>query len=88
MSDTNRGFRHPDPWRALGWLVVLVLLVIILTSEAMSPVPEAPAAQERAARFAAQERYYEVVDLYGDAEGAVEAARMVYEMEVTAHEEG
>lgn len=34
------------------------------------------------AHYAAQERYYEVVDLYGDVEGAVEAARVVWSLEM------
>lgn len=89
MSTEKRGFQPPDPWGVLTWLLLLLaVLAIILTGEAMSPVPETPAARERAARFAAQERYYEAVGLYGDVEGAEEAARMVYEMEVTAHEDG
>lgn len=49
---------------------------------------EAPTARERAAQFAAQERYYETLDLYGDVEGAVEAARVVYGMDVMTHAEG
>lgn len=73
-----------DLWAILAWLLVMVVLVLVLTGEAMSPAPEATTARERAARFAAQERYYEAMDLYGDVEGAVETARVVYEREVLA----
>lgn len=79
MSTAKRRLQPPDPWGVLTWLLLLAVLAIILTGEAMSPVPEAPTARERAAQFAAQERYYEAVDRYGDVEGAVEAARMVYD---------
>lgn len=47
---------------------------------------EPPKEVDRRAQFAAQERYYEVIDLYGDMEGAVDAARIVFEREVTNHE--
>lgn len=84
----KRDFQLRDPWGVLTWLLALAALVFVLTCEALRPVPQAPTAQERAAQIAAQERYYETLDLYGDVEGAVEAARVVYGMEVTAHEKG
>ena len=77
MRDKKR-----DPWRVAIWFLVLAVLVIVLTGEAAHPTPAPPTARERAAQFSAQERYYEVLDLYGDMEGAVEAARLVYEGEM------
>lgn len=68
-----------DPWAVAIELLVLVALVVVLTAEAMAPVPEAPDARERAARVTAQEAYYETLERYGDVEGAVEAARLVWE---------
>ena len=68
-----------EPWAVAAWLLVLVVLALVLIGAAMHPEPEPPAARERAAQFCAQERYYEVLDRYGDMEGAVEAARLVYE---------
>lgn len=71
--------RRFDHWAVLTWLLVMVALVLVLTGEALAPAPDHPTAYERAAQFAAQERYYEVLDIYGDVEGAVEEARVVYE---------
>lgn len=66
-----------------------LLLAVLLVTLAVTEVPEAEAPigeRERNARYQAQERYYEVIDLYGDMEGAVDAARVVFEREVTSHE--
>lgn len=68
-----------DPWAIAAELLVLAALVLVLTGEALDPAPEPPSAQERAARFAAQETYYDTLDRYGDLEGAVEVARLVWE---------
>lgn len=68
----------PDPWALAIWLLILAVLLLVLTGEAMDPVPAAPTARERAAQFAAQERYYEALDLYGDPEGATQAAKLIY----------
>lgn len=73
--------RRLDPWAFAVELLVLVVLAIILTAEVMHPVPPAPDARERASQFAAQEAYYETLERYGDVEGAVEAARTVFEEE-------
>lgn len=70
--------RPTDPWGLAAWLLVMAVLLLVLTGEALSPAPEPPTARERAARFSAQDRYYEVMDLYGDLTGATEAARLVY----------
>ncbi len=62
-----------------------LLLAVLLVTLAVTEVPEAEAPtdeRERNARYQAQERYYEVIDLYGDVEGAVDAARVVFEREV------
>lgn len=88
MRDVKKRVSPPDPWAVLAWIVVMAVLLLVLTAEALHPAPEAPTARERSARFAAQERYYETLDRYGDAVGAVEAARMAYEQEATVHEEG
>lgn len=68
-----------DPWALAAELLVLVLLALLLTAEALDPAPTPPTAQERAAQFAAQEAYYDTLDRYGDLEGAVEVARLVWE---------
>lgn len=68
-----------DLWAVLSWIVVAVILLLVLTGEALSPAPEPPTARELAARMAAQDEYYRVVDLYGDLVGATEAAKLVYE---------
>lgn len=74
----------PRSWgEAVLWAALALALALLLTAEARDPAPEAPTAQEWAAQFAAQERYYEVIDRYGDIEGAVEAARIVFEDDVT-----
>lgn len=70
-----------DPWAVAIELLVLVALVVVLTAEALAPVPEAPDTRERAAQFAAQEAYYDTLDRYGDVEGAVEVAKLVWEGE-------
>ncbi len=66
-----------------------LLLAVLLVTLAVTEVPEAEAPtdeRERNARYQAQEAYYETLDLYGDVEGAVDAARIVFEREVTNHE--
>lgn len=68
-----------DPWAVLAWIIVMAVLLLVLTGEALSPTPEPPTAREMAARMAAQEEYYRVADLYGDLVGATEAAKLVYE---------
>lgn len=70
--------RRVDPWALMAWLLVLAVLTLILIAEALDPAPEPPSARERAARFAAQEAYYDTLERYGDLEGAVEVARMVW----------
>lgn len=59
--------------------VILVILALILVGAGMEPEVEPPSARERAAQFAAQERYYETVERYGDVAGAVETAKWVYD---------
>lgn len=73
--------RRVDPWALMAWLLVLAALALVLTGEALDPAPEPLSAQERATQFAAQEAYYDTLDRYGDLEGAVEVARMVWEGE-------
>lgn len=71
--------------RAWLWAVVRVVglavlgLVLLWAARSAPPETETPTAQERAAQFAGQARYYEVLDRYGDTVGAAEAARLVYE---------
>lgn len=76
MSVFDKGRRPDDLWGLVTWLLVLAVLLVVLTAEAMAPIPTEPTAQERAARFAAQEEYYRVVDLYGDVEGAARGLRI------------
>lgn len=66
--------------RTVGVVVCAVLAAALWWMAARTDEP--PKETDRRAQFAAQERYYEVMDLYGDAEGAVEAARIVFEREV------
>lgn len=85
MRDRN-GREPMDGWALLAWLLVLATLALVLIGAAMDPAPEPPTARERAAQNAGQEAYYEVLERYGDREGAVEAARLVYEAQKkTAH---
>lgn len=77
--EERRREKRMDLWAVLAWIVVAVILLLVLTGEALSPVPEPPTARELAARFAAQEEYYRVADLYGDLVGATEAAKIMYQ---------
>lgn len=77
--EERRRERRMDLWAVLVWIVVAVILVLVLTAEALDPAPEPPSDQERAAQFVAQETYYDTLDRYGDLEGAVEVARLVWE---------
>lgn len=65
--------------RAVGLVVCAVLVAVLWWMAAKTAEP--PKEMDRRAQFAAQEEYYRVVDLYGDTEGAVEAARIVFERE-------
>lgn len=68
-------------------LVLLAAVTAVLWWVVFFDGAEPPKETDRRAQFAAQEEYYRVVDLYGDAEGAVEAARVVFEREATGHAE-
>lgn len=48
--------------------IAIVVLALILSS--FYKEPEVPSANDRAKQFHAQEEYYRVLELYGDAEGA------------------
>lgn len=62
--------------------VALVLLaVLLLVTLSLTDAEEPPKEADRYAQFAAQARYYDVVERYGDLDGAVEAALVVYEKE-------
>lgn len=63
--------------RVLG-MIVLGVLVALLVIGAEDDMPEPPSVEVYRARAAAQERYYEAVDRYGDVEGATQAAELVY----------
>lgn len=67
--------------RIVGIVVCAALTLFIYATVFLAKEPEAAPEVDYYARFAAQEEYYRVMDLYGDAEGAVEAARMVFERE-------
>lgn len=69
----------PDPWAVLAWIVVAVILLLVLTGEALHPAPEPPTAREVASRFYAQEAYYDALDRCGDLTAATEAAQLVWE---------
>lgn len=71
--------RRFDPWAMLTWVLVMAVLVAILATEALSPVPELPTVRERAARFEVQEVYYNTLDRYGDITAAIQAAQLVWE---------
>lgn len=71
--------------RAVG-LVLLAAVTAVLWWVVFFDDAEPPKETDRYAQFAAQEEYYRVMDLYGDAEGAVEAARAVFEKEATDSE--
>lgn len=73
---------------AIKVIALAVLLVVLLVTLAITDEPtEQSSEAERWAQFKAQERYYEALDLYGDVEGAAEAARLVFEREVADHAE-
>lgn len=72
--------------RAVG-LVLLAAVVAVLWWVVFFDGAEPPKETNRYAQFAAQEEYYRVVELYGDAEGAVDAARIVFEREEATHAE-
>lgn len=66
-------------WTVIKWLLIalaIVFIIIVLTGEADV---EPTSAKERAAQFTAQEKYYEVLGLYGDKVGAELSARLTYE---------
>lgn len=71
--------------RVVG-LVVFAVVTAALWWVVFFDGAEPPKETDRRAQFAAQEEYYRVMDLYGDAEGAVEAARVVFEKEATDSE--
>lgn len=66
--------------RAIG-LVLLAAVTVVLWWVVFFDGAEPPKETDRYAQFAAQEEYYRVMELYGDTEGAVEAARVVFERE-------
>lgn len=66
--------------RAVG-LALLAVVVAVLWRVVFFDDAEPPKEVDRRAQFAAQEEYYRVMDLYGDTEGATEAARIVFERE-------
>lgn len=74
--------KPPNHWTMLTWILLLVVFVLTLAATAMGPEPEEDGPVEYYARQQAGERYQEVLDRYGDLEGAAEAARLVYEMEM------
>lgn len=66
-------------WVRLLGLIALAVLVSLLVIGAEDDVPEPPSVDEYRARFYAGERYDEVLDFYGDVEGAKQSANLVYE---------
>lgn len=70
----------PDLWAVVTWLLVIAVLAVLLLTTSITG-DEPPKETDRWAQYAAQEEYYRVVDLYGDAEGATDAARIVFERE-------
>lgn len=71
--------KPPNHWTMLTWLLLLVVFVLTLAATAMGPEPEEDGPVEYYARYQAGERYQEVLDRYGDLEGAAEAARLTYD---------
>lgn len=65
--------------RTIKAVALALLLVVLLVTLSLTEADEPPKEIDRWAQFVAQERYYEALDLYGDVEGAVDAARAVYE---------
>ncbi len=71
--------------RAVG-LVLLAVVTAVLWWVVFFDGAEPPKETDRRAQFVAQEEYYRVMELYGDAEGATEAARVVFEREAADHD--
>lgn len=65
--------------RAVGLVLCAALVAALWWMAAKTAEP--PKEIDRRAQFAAQEEYYRVMDMYGDTEGAVESARIVFERE-------
>lgn len=59
-----------------GAIIVAIVALLLLGMSVREDSPVDAAQDERRARFAAQARYYEILDLYGDAEGAEDAAQL------------
>lgn len=62
-------------------LVLLAAVAVWLWWVVFFDGAEPPKEVDRRAQYIAQEEYYRVMELYGDEEGAVEAARAVFEKE-------
>lgn len=71
----------PVLWAVVTWLLVIAVLAVLLLTTSITEA-EPPKETDRWAQYAAQEEYYRVVDLYGDAKGAMDVARIVFEREV------
>lgn len=71
--------------RTVG-LLLLAVVVAVVCMGVLGTEAEAPEVDDYA-RYQAQEEYYRVLDLYGDTEGATEAARIVFEREVADYAE-
>lgn len=77
---TRNEIRRDRLWAVVRVVGLAVLgLALLWAARSAPPETETPTAQERAAQFAGQARYYEALDRYGDTVGAAEAARLVYE---------
>lgn len=75
----QRMARYTGIARVVGLMLCAVVAAALWWMAARTEEP--PKETDRWAQFAAQEEYYRAVELYGDAEGAVEAARIVFERE-------
>lgn len=74
--------------RILTTVALAALLVVVLVTLAITGEPEEHGSNtERWAQYKAQERYYDAFDIYGDVEGAVESARVVFEKEARIYAE-
>ena len=67
-------------WTVIKWILIALALVFLLVvlvgaGDELEPM----SARERMAQFTAQEKYYEVLNLYGDKVGAEQSARLTYE---------